>query len=150
MRHNPRAFVRTLAFVTSLGHGVTGRERRALGDHDRRTGARRDRPLHDDARRGDEGVRGGEPAPGRHARAGTREYGLGRPLRRHVAETPAPDKGELEALSDLNERTARAHGTAPPRNSLPARSKSSASACGPSAARSRRARASGRGPASIE
>ena len=31
MRHNPRAFVETLAFVTSLGHGLTGRERRALG-----------------------------------------------------------------------------------------------------------------------
>ena len=30
MRHNPRAFVQTLAFVTSLGHGVTGRERRAM------------------------------------------------------------------------------------------------------------------------
>ena len=31
MRHNPRAFVDKLAFVTSLGHGVTGRERRAMG-----------------------------------------------------------------------------------------------------------------------
>ncbi len=31
MRHNPRAFVQTLAFVTSLGHGVTGRERREMG-----------------------------------------------------------------------------------------------------------------------
>ena len=29
-----------------------------------------------------------------------------------VGETPAPDKGELEALRDLNARTARAHGTA--------------------------------------
>ena len=28
-----------------------------------------------------------------------------------VAETPAPDRHELEALRDLNARTARAHGT---------------------------------------
>ena len=82
MRHNPRAFVQTLAFVTSLGHGVTGRERRGDGDRHRRSGAGRDRPVHDDARRGDEGIRGGEPAPRRHPRTGTREYGLGRPFRR--------------------------------------------------------------------
>ncbi len=31
MRHNPRAFVSKLDFVTSLGHGPTGRERRTLG-----------------------------------------------------------------------------------------------------------------------
>src|SRR5690349_10752563 len=31
MRHNPRAFVARLDFVTSLGHGPTGRERREMG-----------------------------------------------------------------------------------------------------------------------
>jgi glutaconate CoA-transferase, subunit B len=31
MRHNPRAFVERVDFVTSLGHGRTGRERKALG-----------------------------------------------------------------------------------------------------------------------
>ena len=31
MRHNPRAFVEKLDFVTTLGHGPTGRERRQLG-----------------------------------------------------------------------------------------------------------------------
>jgi glutaconate CoA-transferase subunit B len=31
MRHSRRAFVDRLAFVTTLGHGPTGRERRALG-----------------------------------------------------------------------------------------------------------------------
>ena len=82
MRHNPRAFVQTLAFVTSLGHGVTGRERREMGIRHRRPGAGRDRPVHDDARRGDEGIRGGEPAPRGHPRTGTRAYGLGRPFRR--------------------------------------------------------------------
>ena len=82
MRHNPRAFVQTLAFVTSLGHGVTGRERRAMGITTEGPALARDRSVHDDARRGDEGVRGREPASRRHARAGAREYRLGRPLRR--------------------------------------------------------------------
>ena len=31
MRHNSRAFVDTLSFQTSIGHGPSGRERRALG-----------------------------------------------------------------------------------------------------------------------
>ena len=31
MRHSPRAFVSQLSFLTSLGHGRTGRERKALG-----------------------------------------------------------------------------------------------------------------------
>lgn len=31
MRHHPRAFVRKLDFLTTLGHGPTGRERRQLG-----------------------------------------------------------------------------------------------------------------------
>ena len=31
MRHGPRSFVETLDFVTSLGHGPTGRERRDMG-----------------------------------------------------------------------------------------------------------------------
>ncbi|HUE03291.1 MAG TPA: CoA-transferase subunit beta [Bryobacteraceae bacterium] len=31
MRHHPRAFVQTLDFLTTLGHGRTGRERRELG-----------------------------------------------------------------------------------------------------------------------
>ena len=31
MRHSPRAFVDKLSFLTSLGHGRTGRERKALG-----------------------------------------------------------------------------------------------------------------------
>jgi glutaconate CoA-transferase subunit B len=31
MRHNPRAFVERIDFLTSLGHGRTGRERREMG-----------------------------------------------------------------------------------------------------------------------
>ena len=82
MRHSPRTFVQTLAFVTSLGHGVTGRERRRLG-----IATEGPRLLVTDLCTmtpgcGDEGVRSREPPSRCHARAGTREYRLGRPFRR--------------------------------------------------------------------
>ena len=81
MRHNPRAFVDKLAFVTSLGHGVTGRERRAMGIEtegpvllvtDLCTMA----PAAEIER-----VRSRHAAPRHHARAGAGEYGVGRAIR---------------------------------------------------------------------
>ena len=109
MTHTPRAFVERVDFVTSLGHGPTGRERRALG------------------------LRGEGPAllvtdlcmmkpdpdtkefvvvslhPGVNASV-VRER-TGWPLRfaASVDETPPPAASELETLRDLQARTARAH-----------------------------------------
>ena len=111
MRHNPRAFVRPLAFVTSLGHGVTGRERRAMG-------IRTEGPMlvvtdlctmTPDAETKEFEVV--SLHPGRHPRAGTREYRLGRPVRRAGRRNAGANDRELEALRDLNARTALAHGT---------------------------------------
>ena len=112
MRHNPRAFVAKLDFVTSLGHGPTGRERRAWGiategpallvsdlctmtpEPDTREFVVAS--LHPGITR--EQVR---QATGWDVRfAGT------------VVETPPPTPHELAALRDLNDRTARAHGVA--------------------------------------
>jgi glutaconate CoA-transferase subunit B len=111
MRHNPRAFVDKLAFVTSLGHGITGRERRALGvttegpalvvtdlctmTPDAETKAFEVVSLHPGVTR--EQVRENTGWDIRFAGA--------------VAETPVPTRSELDALRDLNARTAKAHGT---------------------------------------
>jgi glutaconate CoA-transferase subunit B len=112
MRHNRRAFVDTLDFMTSLGHGRTGVERRALGittegpsllvtdlctmRPDPETKAFTVTSLHPGVTR--EQVR--ESTGWRVEFAGD------------VEETRPPDALELEVLRDLNERTARAHGTA--------------------------------------
>jgi len=111
MRHNPRAFVETLDFLTSLGHGPTGRERRALGvstegpallvtDLCTMTPADETKEfevfsLHPGVTR--DRVR---QATGWDIRFASR-----------VVDTPAPTETELDVLRDLNARTARAHGT---------------------------------------
>jgi glutaconate CoA-transferase subunit B len=112
MRHNPRAFVRTLDFTTSLGHGPTGRERRALGiptdgpmlvvtdlctmTPEPETMEFRVATLHPGVTR-------------EQVRAAT---GWDLQFADHVGETPEPEPHELDALRDLNARTARAHGVA--------------------------------------
>jgi glutaconate CoA-transferase subunit B len=113
MRHNRRAFVQTLDFVTSLGHGPTGRERRALG-------VTTEGPalivtdlctMTPDADSKEFGVASLHPGVTREqVREAT---GWDVRFSGTVAETPAPTVGELEALRDLNARTARAHGVAP-------------------------------------
>ncbi len=111
MRHNPRAFVPKLDFMTTLGHGPTGVERRELG-------VKTEGPVlivtdlctltpHADTREFEvvslhpgitrEQVRS---ATGWDVRFGDT-----------VVETQAPTINELETLRDLNARTARAHGT---------------------------------------
>ena len=110
MRHGPRALVDELDFLTSLGHGVTGRERRQLGIStegptllvtdlctmrpDPETNEFVVSMLH----------------PGVDA-AKVREQ-TGWPIRfaPHVEGTPPPTADELHALRDLHDRTARAHG----------------------------------------
>ncbi len=111
MRHNPRAFVQTLAFVTSLGHGVTGRERRALG-------ITTEGPvlvvtdlctMTPDAETKEFVVVSLHPGVSREqVRENT---GWDVRFATPVAETPAPNDHELRALRDLNARTALAHGT---------------------------------------
>jgi glutaconate CoA-transferase subunit B len=111
MRHNPRAFVERLSFQTSLGHGPTGRERRDLGVRTQGpvlivtdlctmtphsdTNEFQVATLHPGVTREQVAAATGWPvvfAPG-------------------MSETPAPSAYELDALRDLNARTARAHGT---------------------------------------
>jgi glutaconate CoA-transferase subunit B len=111
MRHNPRAFVAKLDFMTTLGHGPTGHERRALGvttegpvlivtDLCTLTPNADSREfevvsLHPGITRDEV-----QTATGWDVRFADR-----------VNETPAPSAHELETLRDLNARTARAHGT---------------------------------------
>jgi glutaconate CoA-transferase, subunit B len=112
MRHNPRAFVHTLAFVTSLGHGVTGRERRQMG-------ISTEGPMlvvtdlctmTPDAETKEFEVVSLHPGVTRdQVRENT---GWDVRFAAQVAETPAPNDRELAALRDLNARTALAHGTA--------------------------------------
>jgi glutaconate CoA-transferase subunit B len=112
MRHSRRAFVDRLAFVTTPGHGPTGRERRALGlttegpalvvtdlctmRPDPETKELRVTSLH----------------PGVTREQVTAETGWPLAFAATVDETPPPSAGELEALRDLHARTAVAHGVA--------------------------------------
>jgi glutaconate CoA-transferase subunit B len=113
MRHGVRAFVNTLDFVTSMGHGPSGRERRALG-------VRTEGPalIVTDlcTMRPDAETREFEVAslhPGVSAQQVRDQTGWPVRFRSEVEETPAPRPEELEALRDLLERTARAHGERP-------------------------------------
>ncbi len=110
MRQHARSFVKTLDFLTSLGHGPTGRERRTLGittegpalivtdlctmRPDPETKEFEVVSLHPGVTR--EQVR--------ENTAWEIRFGS------QVDETRPPDHHELETLRDLNDRTARAHG----------------------------------------
>jgi glutaconate CoA-transferase, subunit B len=112
MRHGARAFVQKLDFLTSLGHGPTGRERRALGvttegpvllvtdlclmEPDPETREFQVVSLHPGVT--PEQVRENTGWPVRFAA--------------RVDATPPPSPHELERLRELNENTARAHGVA--------------------------------------
>jgi glutaconate CoA-transferase, subunit B len=110
MRHSPRAFVKTLSFQTSLGHGRTGRERKAMGiptagpvllvsdlctmrPHPE-TNEFQVATLHPGITR--EAVRSQTGWPVQFAGS--------------VVESPPPTAIELGVLRDLNARTAIAHG----------------------------------------
>jgi glutaconate CoA-transferase subunit B len=110
MRHGPRAFVEKLDFLTSLGHGATGRERRALGVPTEGpvllvTDLCMMRP-HPETREFE--VVSLHPGVTRAQVSNN----TGWPVRfaAQVDTTPPPSPGELAALRDLNARTARAHG----------------------------------------
>ena len=108
-----------LAFVTSLGHGPTGRERRALGLATEGPVLLVTDLCIDAPAPGDEGVRGDEPAPRRDPRAGRRADRLA------GGDSPATvgsrlrraDGRELEALPRPQRRgPAAAHGVAAEQN----------------------------------
>jgi glutaconate CoA-transferase subunit B len=112
MRHNPRAFVKKLDFVTSLGHGVTGTERRALGVTTEGPAL-----LVTDlcTMRPDPGSKEFvvvSTHPGVTREQVRAQTGWDVRFADAVVETPAPTADELTALRDLNARTARAHGVA--------------------------------------
>jgi glutaconate CoA-transferase subunit B len=112
MRHSRRAFVDRLAFVTTLGHGPTGRERRALG-------LTTDGPallvtdlctMHPHPETKELQVTSLHPGVTREqVRA---ETGWPLAFAATVDETPPPSARELAALRDLHARTAVAHGVA--------------------------------------
>lgn len=111
MRQNPRAFVARLDFVTSLGHGPTGRERRAMGIATEGpalivTDLCMMRPDPETMEFMVVSVHAGVSTD--RIRENT-----GWPVRFAdlVEETRPPDSHELETLRELNARTARAHGT---------------------------------------
>lgn len=112
MRHNPRAFVAKLDFLTSLGHGRTGRERRELG-------VTTEGPvllvtdlctMTPDAESKEFEVVSLHPGVTREKV--TAETGWPVRFADAVVETPEPSTTELEVLRDLNARTAKAHGAA--------------------------------------
>lgn len=112
VRHNPRTLVGQLDFLTSLGHGRTGVERRALG-------VRSDGPA---LLVTDLCVMKPDPAtneflvasihPGATRERIVENTGWSVKFSDTTSETPEPTETELAALRDLNDRTARAHGAA--------------------------------------
>jgi len=113
MRHSRRAFVDRLAFVTTLGHGPTGRERRALG-------LSTEGPallvsdlciMRPDADTKELQVTSLHPGVTRERVAA--ETGWPVTFAATVEETPPPSARELAVLRDLHARTAAAHGVGP-------------------------------------
>src|SRR5258708_3528895 len=110
MPHGVRAFVETLDFVTPLGDGPTGTERRALG-------VRTEGPvlIVTDlcTMRPDPATHEFEVAslhPGVTAEKVREQTGWAVRFRASVGETPAPRVKELETLRDLRRRTLPGHG----------------------------------------
>ncbi|HXW06492.1 MAG TPA: CoA-transferase subunit beta [Vicinamibacterales bacterium] len=111
MRQNARAFVQKLDFMTSLGHGATGRERRQLG-------VPTDGPvlivtdlcmMKPDPETKEFEVASLHPGVTRATVEGRTGWSIR--FADRVEETPPPTPHELEVLRDLNARTARAHGS---------------------------------------
>jgi glutaconate CoA-transferase subunit B len=112
MRHNARAFVERLDFLTSLGHGPTGRERRQLGVETEGPAL-----IVTDlcTMRPDPETKEFEVVtlhPGVAAEQVRESTGWPARFATRVDVTPPPTGEELRVLRDLNERTARAHGAA--------------------------------------
>jgi len=112
MPQNPRTFVETIDFVTTLGHGRTGRERRALGIPTKGpvlivTDLCTMRP---DPETNEFLVASLNPGVTRDEVR--RNTGWEIRFAEGMEETTTPSAMELEILRDLQARTARAHGSA--------------------------------------
>jgi glutaconate CoA-transferase subunit B len=110
MRQSRRTFVDTLAFLTTMGHGPTGRERRALGIATEGPSLLVSdlcimRPHPETKELQVESLH-----PGVTRQAVVDATGWPVSFAETVAETPAPTSHELRVLRDLHERTALAHG----------------------------------------
>lgn len=112
MKQGRRSFVKEVDFVTSLGHGRTGRERRQLG-------IRTKGPtllvtdlcvMHPDPETNEMIVASRHPGVTRDQIVG--QTGWEVRFADQVEETAPPAADELEILRDLHARTARAHGAA--------------------------------------
>jgi len=113
MKQSRRTFVDKLDFLTSLGHGVTGTERKKLGVQTKGPAL-----LVSDlcVMKPAEATNEFEVVslhPGVSRERVEAETGWRVRFAADVTETSAPSRVELETLRDLHERTARAHGTAP-------------------------------------
>jgi glutaconate CoA-transferase subunit B len=113
MKQSRRTFVDTLDFLTSLGHGPNGTERRKLGVQTSGPAL-----LVSDlcVMKPHEATNEFEVVslhPGINRDQVQAETGWPIRFAAHVTETAPPTGAELETLRDLHARTARAHGTAP-------------------------------------
>ncbi len=111
MPQNRRSFVETLDFLSSLGHGRTGRERRAAGVNTEGPVLLVSdlcimKPHHETHEFEVVSLH-----PGVSRERVTAETGWPVRFAPDVTETPAPTPVEIETLRDLHARTARAHGT---------------------------------------
>jgi glutaconate CoA-transferase subunit B len=110
MRHGARSFVKQLDFLTSLGHGRTGRERRDLGIRTKGptllvTDLCVMRPEAESCEMVVTSLH-----PGITREQVTRTTGWDVRFADRVDETGPPSDEELTVLRDLHARTARAHG----------------------------------------
>ncbi len=109
MAQSKRAFVDRLDFITSMGHGRTGRERRALGIKTKGpTRLITDMAIYTpDPETCEMSVVSIHPGITRQQIADS----LGWPVHfaKEVNETPLPSAEELEVLRDIQERTRQAH-----------------------------------------
>ena len=110
MAMGKRAFVDKLPFITSMGHGPTGRERRALGVKSKGpTRLITDLCLFEpDPETQEMTVVSIHPGVTREQIIET--CGWTPSFAAHVVETRAPDSKELEVLRDIQARTKAAHG----------------------------------------
>jgi glutaconate CoA-transferase subunit B len=111
MRQGPRSFVDKLDFLTSLGHGPTGRERRDLGITTEGPALIVSDLCLMKPRTDTNEFEVVSLHPGVTRQQVSEQTGWAARFADAVAETPAPTADELEALRDLHARTARAHGT---------------------------------------
>jgi glutaconate CoA-transferase subunit B len=110
MRQSPRAFVNRLDFMTTLGHGPTGRERRELGIMTEGpallvTDLCIMKPGEETKEMTVVSLHPGVTMEAVRAATGWEVLAADR-----LAETMPPAATELEALRELNRRTAEAHG----------------------------------------